>query len=101
MRWLLHYGPVVRRASAWSSRTRGPGFVLPGTWMTVAAWAGTVSPLEPADWLLLARGRRLIGSAARKVLGPRAPAVRAYLFRAGVQARKVFSQLQQRGRGRG
>jgi hypothetical protein len=65
------------------------------------AWVGTVSPLEPTDWLLLARGRRLIGSAARKVLGPRAPAVRAYLFRAGVEARKRFSQWQQRRRSRG
>ena len=79
----------------------GAGLRSPGELDDGGAWAGTVSPLEPTDWLLLARGRRLIGSAARKVLGPRAPAVRAYLFRAGVEARKGFSQLQQRGRGRG
>ncbi len=48
---------------------------------------GPVSPLEPAELLLVARSRRLIGSAARKVLGPRAPAVRAYLQKGWVRAR--------------
>jgi hypothetical protein len=55
--------------------------------------ASLVSPLEPADRLLVARGRRLIGSAARKVLGPRAPAVRAYLLRTWIRARKSLMRL--------
>ncbi len=50
---------------------------------------GAVSPLEPADWILVARGRRLVGSAARKALGPRAPAVRAYLLRVWVRSRQA------------
>lgn len=54
---------------------------------------GSVSPLEPADWILVARGRRLLGSAARKVLGPRAPAVRAYLLRAWLRTRRAVGKL--------
>lgn len=38
-----------------------------------------VGPLEPVDWLLAARARRLAGRTARRLLGRRAPAVRAYL----------------------
>lgn len=70
----------------------GAGLRSPGDLDGAGAWAGTVSPLEPTDWLLLARGRRLIGSAARKVLGPRAPAVRAYLQKGWVRARLVVAE---------
>ncbi len=67
----------------------GAGLPVP-----VEGWPLPVNPLEPADWLLVARGRRLIGSVARKVLGPRAPAVRAYLLRAWIDARKNLSRLR-------
>jgi hypothetical protein len=53
---------------------------------------GSVSPLEPADWILVARGRRLLGSGARKVLGPRAPAVRAYLLRVWLRCRQAINK---------
>jgi hypothetical protein len=100
--------PVVEKVTASSEEVAGvlraagaPGVTvvepyagagLPAT-VTVAA----VSPLEPADWLLVARGRRLIGSAARRVLGPRAPAVRAYLLRTWIQSRKTLLRLAGRG----
>ena len=58
------------------------------------SWAGAVSPLEPAELLLVARGRRLIGSTARKVLGPRAPAVRAYLQRAWIRAKTDLARAR-------
>ncbi len=67
----------------------GAGLPVPGE-----EWPLSVNPLEPADWLLVARGRRLIGSVARKVLGPRAPAVRAYLLQAWIGARKRLSRLR-------
>ncbi len=67
----------------------GAGLPAPGE-----GWPSSVSPLEPADWLLVARGRRLIGSVARKVLGPKAPAVRAYLLRAWIGARKSLSRVR-------
>ncbi len=51
-------------------------------------FAGAVSPLEPAEWLLVTRGRRLLGRTARKVLGPRTPAVRASLQQAWSRARR-------------
>jgi hypothetical protein len=68
----------------------GAGLPPPGRLPPV----GSVSPLEPAELILVARGRRLIGSAARKVLGPRAPAVRAYLQRAWVRARVALSGVR-------
>jgi hypothetical protein len=40
-----------------------------------------VGPLEPAELLVVARGRRALGKVARKVLGSHAPAVRLYLRR--------------------
>lgn len=40
-----------------------------------------VSPLEPAELLIVARGRRFLGVVARKLLGRRAPSVRLYLRR--------------------
>ena len=40
-----------------------------------------VSPLEPGELLLRVRGRRVLGALARKALGRREPAVRAYLRR--------------------
>lgn len=43
--------------------------------------AGTVHPLEHGELLLRVRTRRLLGTLARKLLGRRAPAVRAYLWR--------------------
>jgi hypothetical protein len=43
--------------------------------------AARVSPLEPAELLLVARSRRLLGRTARRLLGRRAPAVRAYVGR--------------------
>jgi hypothetical protein len=43
--------------------------------------ASRVGPLEPAELLVVARGRRALGQVARKVLGSRAPAVRLYLRR--------------------
>jgi hypothetical protein len=42
---------------------------------------GAVGPLEPAELLVVARGRRFLGLAARKLLGKHAPAVRLYLRR--------------------
>jgi hypothetical protein len=71
-----------------------PGMPIPGLAVPGHGWPSSVSPLEPADWLLVARGRRLIGGMARKVLGPRAPAVRAYLLRAWTGARKSLSRLR-------
>jgi hypothetical protein len=53
---------------------------------------GALSPVEPADWLLVARSRRLLGSAARKVLGPRAPGVRAYLLRSWLRLRRAVGK---------
>ena len=41
--------------------------------------AGIVRPVEQGDLLLRARGRRLAGAMARRLLGRRAPAARAYL----------------------
>ncbi len=43
--------------------------------------AGTVHPLEHGELLLRVRARRLLGALARKLLGRRAPAVRASLWR--------------------
>lgn len=40
-----------------------------------------VGPLEPAELLVVARGRRALGLVARKLLGRYAPAVRLYLRR--------------------
>jgi hypothetical protein len=40
-----------------------------------------VGPLEPAELLVVARGRRFVGLLARKALGRHAPAVRLYLRR--------------------
>jgi len=73
--------PAVSVAEPYAGAGLGAGPV-PGR-------GGVVNPLEPAEWLLLARGRRLVGRAARKVLGPRAPAVRAYLQRTWMRARSV------------
>ncbi|HUC14688.1 MAG TPA: hypothetical protein VMS00_09580 [Acidimicrobiales bacterium] len=42
---------------------------------------GPVGPLEPAELLVVARGRRFLGLAARRLLGEHAPAVRLYLRR--------------------
>ena len=55
-------------------------------------FAGAVSPLEPAEWLLVTRGRRLLGRTARRVLGPRTPAVRASLQQAWSRARRSLSR---------
>jgi hypothetical protein len=43
--------------------------------------ADAVGPLEPAALLLATRARRWVGRVARRVLGRRAPAVRAWLAR--------------------
>jgi hypothetical protein len=40
-----------------------------------------VGPLEPAELLVVARGRRFLGVVARRLLGEHAPAVRLYLRR--------------------
>jgi hypothetical protein len=40
-----------------------------------------VGPLEPAELLVAARGRRALGQVARRLLGRHAPAVRLYLRR--------------------
>jgi hypothetical protein len=40
-----------------------------------------VGPLEPAELLVVARGRRALGLVARRLLGRHAPAVRLYLRR--------------------
>jgi hypothetical protein len=40
-----------------------------------------VGPLEPAELLVVARGRRALGQVARRLLGRHAPAVRMYLRR--------------------
>ena len=40
-----------------------------------------VGPLEPAELLVVARGRRSLGLVARRLLGRHAPAVRLYLRR--------------------
>ncbi len=40
-----------------------------------------VGPLEPAEFLVVARGRRLLGLIARRLLGKHAPGVRLYLRR--------------------
>jgi hypothetical protein len=41
----------------------------------------SVGPLEPAELLVVARGRRALGLVARRLLGRHAPAVRLYLRR--------------------
>jgi hypothetical protein len=41
----------------------------------------TVGPLEPAEFLVVARGRRFLGLVARRLLGEHAPGVRLYLRR--------------------
>jgi hypothetical protein len=78
------------------SAARGAGWPAsagPGPGPGAGPWLpGAVSPLEPAEWLLVARGRRLLGSAARKVLGPRAPAVRAYFLRAWLRTRQAVKK---------
>jgi hypothetical protein len=51
--------------------------------------AGTVSPLEHGELLVRVRARRLLGRVARKVLGRRAPAVRAQLERPVLWARRA------------
>ena len=71
----------------------GPGVRGPAVGVDVGL-AGAVSPLEPAEWLLVTRGRRLLGRAARKVLGPRTPAVRAYLQQAWSRARRSLSRAR-------
>jgi hypothetical protein len=43
--------------------------------------AGTVHPLEHGELMARVRARRLLGTLARKLLGRRAPAVRAHLWR--------------------
>ena len=94
--------PVVEKVTANSEEVAsvlraagapGVNVVEPYAGAGLPATVTAVSPLEPADWLLVARGRRLIGSAARRVLGPRAPAVRAYLLRTWIQARKTVLRL--------
>ena len=59
---------------------------------------GEVGPLEPAELLLVARGRRLLGRTARKLLGSRAPAVRAYLWRSGEALRPQVLWVRVRGK---
>ncbi len=49
---------------------------------------GAVSPLEHGELLLRVRGRRFLGALARRALGRREPAVRAYLRRPLVWARR-------------
>jgi hypothetical protein len=46
-----------------------------------ASSAQPVGPLEPAELLVIARGRRALGQVARRLLGRHAPAVRLYLRR--------------------
>lgn len=58
---------------------------------------GTVNPLEHGELLLRARGRRLLGAMARKMLGRREPAVRACLRRPLLWARRVRSTRAARG----
>jgi hypothetical protein len=41
----------------------------------------SVGPLEPAEFLIVARGRRFLALVARRLLGKHAPAVRLYLRR--------------------
>jgi hypothetical protein len=41
----------------------------------------SVGPLEPAELLVVARGRRALGLVARRLLGKHAPTVRLYLRR--------------------
>ena len=69
------------------SGLRPPGGRRPSAGLD-PGFAGAVSPLEPAEWLLVTRGRRLLGRTARKVLGPRTPAVRASLQQAWSRARR-------------
>jgi hypothetical protein len=102
--------PAVQRVTAssedmadWLRAAGAPGVVVvepyagagirpPGTGGVDLGPAGAVSPLEPAEWLLVTRGRRLLGRAARKVLGPRTPAVRAYLLQAWSRALRSLSR---------
>lgn len=67
----------------------GVSVAEPYAFAGAALMPAAVNPLEPGELLLVARGRRLVGSAARKVLGRRAPAVRAYLQRALSEVRKA------------
>ena len=46
-----------------------------------ALLTGTVHPLEHGELMARVRARRLSGTLARKLLGRRAPAVRAHLWR--------------------
>jgi hypothetical protein len=64
----------------------------------LAGLDGAVGPLEPAELLLVARGRRLLGRTARKLLGSRAPAVRAYLWRSGEALRPQALWVRVRGK---
>ena len=70
---------ALRAAGAPAVRTVEPfsGAGLGTARATVTA--GAVGPLEPAELLLVARARRAAGTVARRVLGPRAPAVRAWV----------------------
>jgi hypothetical protein len=50
--------------------------------------AGTVHPLEHGELLVRVRARRVLGALARRLLGHRTPAVRAYLWRLKPLGRK-------------
>ena len=57
-----------------------------------------VGPLEPAERLLVARARRLLGRTARTLLGSRAPAVRAQVWRLGAALRPGALWARVRGK---
>jgi hypothetical protein len=66
--------PVVRTVDPFA----GSGLRPPGD---EASNPRHVGPLEPAELLVVARGRRALGLVARRLLGSHAPAVRLYLRR--------------------
>jgi hypothetical protein len=78
-------GPL-REAGAREVRYCRPG---PGS---LASVPGAVGPVEPGDLLLAVRARRALGAAARRLLGPRAPAVRAQMVRVVAIVKRVISR---------
>jgi hypothetical protein len=85
--------PAVQRVTAGSDdvgarlqAAEAPGLVVvepfAGAWLRATPRSpGKVSPIEPAELLLVVRSRRLIGRVARRVLGSREAAARSKLRR--------------------
>jgi hypothetical protein len=79
-------GAALRAAGARAVRICDP---YEGAHPPLSLSPGAVSPLEHGELMLRVRGRRLLGALARKMLGRREPAVRAYLGRPLLWARRA------------